>query len=80
MPHQLLELIAQLDRVTLPRQPLFPVDVAEINTHGMKPKKAHEVARMAAFIGNLLKESPVRHVVDVGAGQVSISHVEIPST
>lgn len=42
--------------------------------YGMSPKKDHEVARMSAFVSGLLKNCSrlrgVRHLVDVGAGQV----------
>ena len=38
---------------------------------GMSPKKAHEVAEMARYIQALLSHTKdVKHVVDVGAGQV----------
>lgn len=44
---------------------------------GMSPKKAHEVAQMSDFIGNMLHSDPslssIEHVVDVGAGQVCYS-------
>ena len=35
---------------------------------GMTQKKAHEVARMARFVGNACKENGVIHVIDVGSG------------
>jgi hypothetical protein len=42
--------------------------------YGMSPKKDHEVACMSAFVADLLKNwtgsGRVRHVVDIGAGQV----------
>jgi len=45
---------------------------------GMSPKKLHEVTAMTAHIVHLLRTSPalkgVQHIVDVGAGQVTISH------
>lgn len=45
---------------------------------GMSPKKAHEVVRMTAYTSRLLCSSPslrtIRHVVDVGAGQVRSVH------
>ena len=45
-------------------------------TSGMSPKKAHEVHRMTTFISDSLESLPSgklrpRHVVDIGAGQVS---------
>lgn len=45
-------------------------------TAGMSPKKAHEVHRMSSFIADLLNADETRapkprHVVDIGAGQVS---------
>lgn len=46
---------------------------ARYRTSGMSPKKAHEVLRMTGFIANLIETSELkpRHVVDIGAGQVS---------
>ena len=48
-------------------------------TSRMSPKKAHEVHRMTTYISDLLEtnlnqssKSKPRHVVDIGAGQVSI--------
>ena len=45
---------------------------------GMSPKKLHEVSAMTAHIVHLLQTSPalkgVRHIVDIGAGQVTVSH------
>lgn len=42
--------------------------------HGMSPKKAHEVRQMSQFTATFLKSNrklnSVKHVVDVGAGQV----------
>lgn len=46
--------------------------------HGMSPKKAHEVRQMSLFTAELLAANPklrrVKHVVDVGAGQVRDAH------
>jgi len=45
---------------------------------GMSPKKQHEVSALTAHIVHLLRTSPalkgVQHVVDAGAGQVTVSH------
>lgn len=45
---------------------------------GMSPKKQHEVSAMTAHIVNVLRTSPAlkgaQHVVDIGAGQVSVFH------
>ncbi|KAH9933276.1 hypothetical protein B0H21DRAFT_84209 [Amylocystis lapponica] len=44
-------------------------------SRGMSPKKAHEVLRMTEFTSRLLSQPSlrgVRHVVDVGAGQVCL--------
>ena len=44
--------------------------------HGMSLKKSHEVARMTSYIVNLMSEQrfqDIRHVVDIGAGQVGAS-------
>lgn len=47
---------------------------SEILSPGMSPKKSHEVASMVSFITELLGSSDdmrnIKHVVDVGAGQV----------
>ena len=47
------------------------------SVQGMSPKKLHEVLAMTAHIVHLLQTSPalkgVQHVVDVGAGQVTVS-------
>lgn len=44
--------------------------------YGMSPKKSHEVNRMTAFsqdmIASLGSATPVKHIVDVGAGQVCL--------
>ena len=40
---------------------------------GMSPKKSHEVVRMTAYVKEMLRRpglEGVKHVVDVGAGQV----------
>ena len=50
----------------------------------MSPKKEHEVQRMTAYIANLLAglssdcSFNIRHVVDIGAGQVSNHSCVIP--
>ena len=45
-----------------------------IQGYGMSPKKTHEVANMSSYISHFLREiegeMEVRHIVDVGAGQV----------
>ena len=50
---------------------------SELKAHalpGMSPKKAHEVLQMAGFLETLLSSrstlGTIRHVVDIGAGQV----------
>lgn len=48
-------------------------DQDESRLRGMSPKKAHEVSRMTRYITRLLSSPElqgVKHVVDVGAGQV----------
>ena len=77
LPSSLCDLIREAKRLALPREsgerridPLrdgngrLPV--------GMKPKKAHEVRRMSAFVGDQVRSSSAttRRIVDVGAGQV----------
>lgn len=48
------------------------------SVRGMSPKKSHEVSAMTAHVVQLLRTSPalksVRHVVDIGAGQVTVSN------
>jgi hypothetical protein len=48
------------------------------SVQGMSPKKLHEVSVMTAHIVHQLRTTPalkgVRHVVDIGAGQVNASH------
>ena len=61
-----------LDNYT-PTSKTFPKNV---NLHGMSPKKTHEVQYMSAYTFNVLSDlaahgTVIRHVVDVGAGQVS---------
>lgn len=51
---------------------------AQTPVQGMSPKKLHEVSAMTAHIVHLLHTSPVlkdvQHIVDIGAGQVIVSH------
>ena len=67
------------------RARLHEAQYTKINTsyirtsvQGMSPKKLHEVSAMTAHIMHLLRTSPaldgVQHVVDIGAGRVSIFH------
>lgn len=54
-----------------------PAPNANVHTHGMSPKKAHEVLAMTAYTSRLLSSlmrqgTSVRHVVDIGAGQVRV--------
>lgn len=55
---------------------------ARTSVQGMSPKKLHEVTALTAHFVHLLRTSAalegVRHVVDVGAGQVTISHQSWP--
>jgi hypothetical protein len=50
----------------------------QTSMQGMSPKKLHEVSVMTAHIVHLLQTSPalkgVQHVIDIGAGQVNVSH------
>lgn len=52
------------------------------SVQGMSPKKLHEVSAMTAHIAHLLRTSPalngVQHVVDIGAGQVTVPFALIP--
>lgn len=57
---------------------------AQIPVRGMSPKKLHEVSAMTAHIMHLLRTSPslkgVQHVVDIGAGQVTLFiHIDPPN-
>lgn len=57
---------------TLPRNRL---ETSRENTHGMSPKKVHEVNRMTTYVSQLIstldEQNLIRHVIDIGAGQVS---------
>ena len=49
---------------------------ADPRLRGMSPKKAHEVSRMTEYTSRFLsyvsrQDTAIRHVVDIGAGQVS---------
>lgn len=85
IPRELQSMISEACRLALPRTQggVFPTashpewNFSEPSSRpqpGMSPKKAHEVAYMASNIAQLLSSTPelarVRHVVDVGAGQV----------
>jgi hypothetical protein len=52
---------------------------AQDSVQGMSPKKLREVSTMTAHIMDLLQTLPalkgVRHVVDIGAGQVNASRL-----
>lgn len=73
VPKSLKEMLDTVDSFTLPRKTEFATHGNEPTLRGMSPKKSHEVLRMSNFIQQVLRESPteIRHVVDVGAGQVS---------
>lgn len=75
LPPPLADCIATVRHHQLPRTPLPlrapPLPAA--HAQGMSPKKAHEVARMAAYAVALVRASSFPeeslHIVDVGAGQ-----------
>jgi hypothetical protein len=76
VPKQLELMLETADQLTLPRtlnHRLTPEGQAPLR--GMSPKKSHEVLQMSAFIRSMLFETRIgiRHVVDVGAGQVGHS-------
>jgi hypothetical protein len=76
LPNDLCRLLDDIRRLQIPRNPIpiQPVSVEHAFLVGMSPKKVHEVTRMTGYIAHLLATNPhlrhVRHVVDVGAGQV----------
>ncbi|KAF8630866.1 hypothetical protein AX17_005225 [Amanita inopinata Kibby_2008] len=77
VPQELCNLIQDIQRLQIPRQPInidghFPRNVIR-DDRGMSPKKIHEVFRMVAYIANLLDELKIDRrrvrIVDIGAGQ-----------
>ena len=74
--------LSQLERdLWYPSSPDLPS--LNKNLHGMSPKKTHEVLYMSRYAANLLnsladKGRHVRHIVDVGAGQVGVSSYTLP--
>lgn len=39
---------------------------------GLTPKKYHEITRFAAFLANIIQQTPVDCIVDIGCGLVSV--------
>ena len=80
-PEELKLMLDTADQLTLPRTlncNLIPE--GHLPLRGMSPKKAHEVSQMSAFIQSVLSQTQtgIRHIVDVGAGQVG--HVSFCKT
>ena len=81
IPLKLKELLWNFNRLSLKRDHAF-CQICErslIESHkGMSPKKDHEVSHLSSFISDILgdldtrQNIAVKHVVDVGAGQVSV--------
>lgn len=74
VPRELELMLETAHQLTLPRtlnHGLIPK--SSVPLRGMSPKKAHEVSQMSAFIQSALSHvhTDIRHIVDVGAGQVS---------
>ncbi|KDR82629.1 hypothetical protein GALMADRAFT_835706 [Galerina marginata CBS 339.88] len=70
IPADLAHLITAIRAVQLPRAPI-PLHAPPLPSPGMSPKKAHEVARMAAYTVRLAAHLPEHtlRIVDIGAGQ-----------
>ncbi|EJD50590.1 hypothetical protein AURDEDRAFT_182479 [Auricularia subglabra TFB-10046 SS5] len=73
-------LLAGVQRLALPREsgdrPMDPLlDGNGVLPVGMSPKKAHEVRRMSALVGEIIRENgrSTHRCVDVGAGQGYLS-------
>ncbi|KAH7103286.1 methyltransferase domain-containing protein [Auriculariales sp. MPI-PUGE-AT-0066] len=80
LPASLRRLLSDAARLALPRtsgeRKMDPLrDGNGRLPVGMKPKKAHEVRRMSAFVGDQVRASSVKtcRIVDVGAGQGYLS-------
>lgn len=74
----LRDLVERIGKLRLPRD--SEADLSAGLTHrtpGMSPKKAHEVDRLSNLIDKTyaaIDETPIRLIVDVGAGQGYLSH------
>ncbi|PCH40342.1 hypothetical protein WOLCODRAFT_98736 [Wolfiporia cocos MD-104 SS10] len=87
IPDELKALVDDARRLQIPRQTMQESSSCMhdgsrpqgLRMHGMSPKKAHEVMRMTEYVSDLLSScgetQAIRHVVDVGAGQVRPSLV-----
>ncbi|KJA14311.1 hypothetical protein HYPSUDRAFT_49294 [Hypholoma sublateritium FD-334 SS-4] len=72
LPPALARPVAAVRRLTRPRDPvpLAAPPLSIVAAQGMSPKKAHEVARMAALVAGLAPAlGAALRIVDVGAGQ-----------
>lgn len=78
-PKDLVRLLSDARTLSLPRQPDTELTLRgdlSISRTGMSAKKYHEVSRMTSLVLDLLDtlreqhHTEVRHVVDIGAGQV----------
>ena len=71
--HDLLHLIHSIRLLQLDRSPIHIHPLNLPSLHGMSPKKAHEVSRMASYILDLLQINNIHtshiRIVDIGAGQ-----------
>lgn len=80
LPENLIRLLSDARTLSLPRQPDDELTsrrgILSISRTGMSPKKYHEVSRMTSLTLDLLDtlreqhHIEVRHIVDIGAGQV----------
>jgi len=76
IPVELKQMLETIEQLSLPRTPDCRVTgpSIEVPIRGMSPKKSHEVSQMSTFIGSLCTQSgsDIKHIVDVGAGQVGL--------
>jgi Methyltransferase domain len=73
VPDEIKLILETVDQLTLPRTlNLNLIPEGHVPLRGMSPKKAHEVSQMSTFIQSVLSraETDIRHIVDIGAGQV----------
>lgn len=72
LPLSLVALINEIRGLSLPRRSTFHPKNEPTAAFLMKEKKAHEVTRMSAYVGQLADDLSIRHAVDIGAGQVGL--------
>ena len=76
IPVELKQMLETIEKLSLPRTPGCSVTwpSPEVPIQGMSFKKSHEVSQMSALIGSMCTQngSDIKHIVDVGAGQVGL--------